>query len=114
MPKRLCLVALLLALMPGLDTSAGQTDGSFRIYGEGLSSCGEWVSERSANRRTAMVDGAWVLGFVSGVGWSGVRGNLKRTDTAGIEAWMDSYCRANPLKNLAEAAGALVDELATK
>ena len=50
---------------------------------------------------------SWVLGFVSGVGWSGGR-TLKETDSAGMKAFVDQYCDAHRLDNINDAAKELV------
>ena len=54
--------------------------------------------------------GSWVLGWVSAAGYYGA--HLRHTDADAISAWVDNYCRANPLNQIKDAADSLVDELA--
>jgi len=41
----------------------------------------------------------------------GIPEALLGTDFDGLIAWIDNYCQANPLKGVAEAAGALLQTL---
>jgi len=66
------------------------------------SSCGTWIAMRRDRR--ALGGEQWVLGFLSGVGFLGVADGwnlLKGVDANGVWAWIDNYCQANPLKDLA-------------
>jgi hypothetical protein len=38
----------------------------------------------------------WVLWFLSGIGFAGIGNPLNGTDTDGIWAWVDNYCRDHP------------------
>jgi len=40
-----------------------------------------------------------------------VNAAIHRTDPAGLTAWIDNWCKANPLKSMAKAAEALSVEL---
>jgi hypothetical protein len=61
--------------------------------------------------------GAWVMGYLTGVNTASThRGDpdfLLRTNIDGPAAWawIDNYCRANPLDNLFNASQALELEL---
>lgn len=77
--------------------------------GVGNSSCGTWVSDRRhPNGADALMDESWVLGFLSGIGFEAgpELSPLRGTDPNGVWAWVDNYCSANPLKDIAEAAAA--------
>jgi hypothetical protein len=84
------------------------------VYGQGTLSCGEWNTDRT---QTTPILGlslhpaqvAWVLGFVTGASVTGPY--LVKTDRAAIEHWVDDYCAANPLTNVAEAAMLLLATL---
>jgi hypothetical protein len=53
-----------------------------------------------------------VLGFTSAASFYDVSANgLRETDSAAIAAWVDNYCRQNPLKDIQDAAASLVSEL---
>jgi hypothetical protein len=55
----------------------------------------------------------WVVGYLTAYNeWVAPDGNISAgTDNDGIAAWMDNYCQAHPLDNVARAARALVVEL---
>jgi hypothetical protein len=57
--------------------------------------------------------GNWVIGYVNGVNAYNNDGRdfLLATDPNAIVAWVDNYCRSNPLEHIFDAAHALVDEL---
>lgn len=83
---------------------------NYSVYGPGNNSCGQWIR----NRRNFVAHGvetAWLLGFVSGVGWTGAPA-LKPTDSAGIELWVDRFCAERPTDSLIDATKVLVRELA--
>jgi hypothetical protein len=85
----------------------------FHLFGQGANSCGAWLSERN----TAFANEAWVLGFVTAFNRYGLHEDVNvapRTDYKGMLAWIDNYCRQNPLTSLAKAAEALVFELQTQ
>jgi hypothetical protein len=44
-------------------------------------------------------------------GYYNVQGVLRKTDADAVDAWVDKYCRENPLNNVKDAAASLVDEL---
>lgn len=92
-----------------LGYGLGSAQGTFKVYGHGNSSCGEWTSQRRSER-AVQTNATWVAGFVSGAGYGSSR-PLRETDTAGIIAWMDARCAAHPLEAIAEAAAALVVEM---
>jgi hypothetical protein len=55
----------------------------------------------------------WILGYLSGVAMdkSAVSEAIGQTDAAGIFAWIDNYCRQNPLDRIDTAASLLVLEM---
>ena len=90
---------------------------AYRMLGFGAQSCGSWTSNREILRMTpenqtsgtvAFHNMTWVLGFLSGIGFVGNGMDpLDGIDREAVGAWIDRYCRENPLKNIAEAAGML-------
>jgi hypothetical protein len=89
-----------------------QTQGKSTVYGQGNSSCGTWIQDKQSDSRAISlhaIDRAWVGGFVSGSGHTGLQ--LRKTDSNGIVAFMDTYCQAHPLENISLGAAALVDAL---
>lgn len=79
------------------------------VYGTGAASCGKWTSDKANDESMYSHRISWMLGFVSGAGF-GISKDLE-ADSSGMTGWIDNYCAANPLKQIAEAAGALVYEL---
>jgi hypothetical protein len=93
--------ALVVALLSGAARAA-----QYHVVGLGLSSCGTWTADRRANGPKAAMDGAWVLGFLSGVGYAGPDDPLTNVDADGVWAWVDNYCRTNPISSILDAAKA--------
>jgi hypothetical protein len=55
---------------------------------------------------------SWVLGFLSGVNSEQLGPDfLEQTNSAGILAWMNSYCQRHPLERIVTAAQKLKNEL---
>lgn len=59
---------------------------------------------------------AWLTGFLSGVNVtiSGPEILDPQTSMAALGAWMDNYCKSNPLDTTAQAGGALAKELRSR
>lgn len=78
----------------------------------GAPSCGSWVSERAKGQTMmTLAEQNWLVGYLSGVAVGAASDFLKGTDNASLFLWVDNYCRANPLKNLAAAGTELAVEL---
>jgi hypothetical protein len=76
-------------------------------------SCGKWTNtpKRSPER---VVYEKWVFGYLSGINimhtgpdWLALPGR----DVDGLKAWIDNYCRRNPLHPVTQAAHELIKEL---
>src|SRR3989339_1034376 len=84
-------------------------DFVYGIYGHGATSCGLWVQDRrEKNSYGSFSNTAWVLGYISATGYYI---ELKKTDLAAIEYWLDKYCAAHPLKRIKDATDSLIMEL---
>jgi hypothetical protein len=95
-----------------LGSAQAAEPGKFTMYGSGSASCGDWLAARTEQSDVRhQVQLAWVLGFLSAAGGYDVRGDLRHTDSHAIAAWVDKYCRDNPLDIVAVGARHLVDEL---
>jgi hypothetical protein len=82
---------------------------TYSAGGIGNSSCGTWTAARlRPNGSEAYSNGQWILGFLSGVGWTREYDPLNRVDAPGVFAWIDNYCRAHPLDPIADAGAAFV------
>ena len=92
---------------------------TYTIRGSGTQSCGTWLEDRKVyNSLQNAMDTTWVLGFLTGMNAmdmmtrrSGGGKMGVTTDVDGLFAWVDNYCRANPLKTISDAALALATEL---
>jgi hypothetical protein len=85
---------------------------TYHILGAGADSCGAW----SAQKGTALgnLNNMWILGFVTAVNRYAlmIDDNVARgTNAEGLFAWVDNYCRAHPLDNIATATDNLIGEL---
>ena len=78
------------------------------VRGPGASSCGTWTADRRRGGEWPMMDEAWILGFLTGSAYVATDGRdpVSGVDNEGIFAWIDNYCRANPLKEIIDAAAA--------
>jgi hypothetical protein len=101
------IVALTLCLALATANAAHQ------IVGPGTESCGKWLklSENDLEKHTYK---PWVQGFLSAANLLANDEFLKQTDPATIFAWMDNYCRQNPLHDLNSATMALIIELSKR
>lgn len=89
----------------------------------GTPSCGEWIEGRSNAKGSAsgspeawnaLTDKMWYLGYLSGLAAGAKSDFLRHLDNDSIFVYTDNYCRANPLKNLAEAGFSLALEAAKR
>jgi hypothetical protein len=106
------MAAVLLCAACGQPSHPGQAahPGLVKYYGAGGESCGQWMEARKGTHWYP--EGQWVLGWVSAVASYNQQRPLRETHPAAIAAWVDEYCRKQPLSNLADAAESLVAELA--
>src|ERR1700733_6651247 len=84
---------------------------SSHLYiGDGANSCGAWTQERAQDSQRVQLWKGWVLGFVSGVNNISDQHPdfLKQVDAPAIYAWIDNYCRSNPLDHVFDATVAMV------
>jgi hypothetical protein len=104
------IVTLLLAA----SVSAAQAQNNVRIVIEpatnGLS-CGKWTNTPK-NSAQHEIFKKWVLGFVFGMNFENTSGDfLQGRDSDGLTAWIDNYCRSNPLHGITQAVIELVTVL---
>ena len=107
-----CIVACL-----GFPATAA-TGPDTLVLGEGTMSCGQWVHFRQTteNPDLAKLAAAWVRGFISGVNAATPKGSKvgEGSDPEDNNLWLDNYCKAHPLDELAFASVALWNALAEK
>jgi hypothetical protein len=79
---------------------------------EGANSCWAWTRSHEAKAATQGLYTQWVAGFVSGLNWNTDDPDiLTEMDFDGLMAWVDNYCKANPLAKVTTGAAMLVQEL---
>jgi hypothetical protein len=105
-------VAAIMLVAASLDASAQ----SRIIFGEAGTTCRTWTQARQTKSRKAGLSAQWVAGYLSG---SNVEADhpadvLVGTNFDGLMAWIDNYCRANPLDLVGTAALKLFDELKSR
>jgi hypothetical protein len=99
-------LALALALLTGHAAA-------YNLIGAGADTCGAWTADRRDPTSTlAMMNGSWVTGFLSGIGYAGADwlDPLQGLHNRDVLAWMDTYCQAHPLESISRAAGGLAHE----
>ena len=79
-------------------------------------SCGAWIEERSPAYNAPKFREAWLTGFLTGANvWGDFDTDiLKNVDTTAVSAWIDNYCKANPLEKLNKAVTQLIRDLADR
>ena len=84
--------------------------------GQGVAtSCGTWTQARQARTVQAGLAAQWVAGWLSGRNnEDGTTDFLVGTDFDGLMAWIDNYCRSNPLDTVGTAALRLTTELLSR
>ena len=104
----------LMVSMAALPAAAVQV----QTFGPGLKSCGTWTADRTTARgsdtllrgATALIDEAWLVGYLTGVAVWGSLDPMKGLDVNAVFVWMDNYCRAHPLVEIIGAANAFIHE----
>ncbi len=95
----------------GLALWATGASAEYAVLGPGNRSCGYWEQQRRTGNAYGLQ--AWVLGYLTRANYDEGRNRdlTAGTDAQGIFVWIDNYCRANPLKDVAAAAEHLVETL---
>ena len=105
-------------LLVGASTRvSAQGNGSKIILGQRGHSCGAWTQGRQAKSFEGGLSAQWVAGCLSAgmnVGTAGAPNAFGGTDFDGLMAWIDNYCRSNPLDPIVAAADALMNELRSR
>ncbi len=79
------------------------------IWGAGQESCGRWTSLRGDENADEVLK-QWILGFLSGSNWRTRDQQAKPPDTDAVIAFVDRYCKNNPLHRILQAGVALIQE----
>ena len=109
------ILAAIVFLLLGAPNAQAHPDqnGSFTVLGIGAHSCGTWGADRKANGWAAVIDEAWVVGFLSAYNLLGPGPDdiTAGSDINGATGWMDNYCAQHPLDTISVATQALINEL---
>ncbi len=104
----LCIVTLLLAAY--LSDAQAQPRYVIEPKSNGLS-CSTWTNT-SKQSYESQAYSKWVFGFISGINLENPSGDfLQGRDADGLIAWIDNYCRSNPLNRITQAVVELVTVL---
>jgi hypothetical protein len=109
--------ALIVGLTAFMAGDARAADGNRIVYGAGLITCAEWQQYRSTDNKPATFQvQAWIDGFLSGYNFAGVETDIlaPKAQQVGHYAWIDNYCRQNPLDMVGTATVALKNELTAR
>lgn len=81
--------------------------------GFGGDTCGQWTQNHAqgGDKVAAVIESAWVDGFVSGLNLGLKVDILRGADGGELIAWTTSYCATHPLSRLADAGAQLAHEL---
>jgi hypothetical protein len=101
-------IAILLLLLPGLAFSQGTS-----AWGVGAISCGKWLEWRQRDPNDEQLV-QWIFGFISGHNYYSNSPDVRPPDAKAALAFVDAYCRNNPLHRVTFAGAALNQELGGK
>jgi len=110
--RLLCGGALIVA---SLSTVAGSLQ--YGVYGAGIHSCGSYVQAFRTGDPTTEKNFymAWLGGYLTAYNNMSKTGNLAGgTDIYGPVEWINSYCQKNPMSNVANAAFAFINFMASQ
>jgi hypothetical protein len=79
------------------------------VMSAGVNSCGKWMELRDEQPNHYQYK-QWVFGFISGSNWTSAYSQSSPIDGEAAVAFIDQYCKNNPLHALVIAAVALVQE----
>ena len=106
------MIAASLLLASSAIAASSPADGG--VEARQAPSCGEWIVHREKSDTLALGNASWLLGYLSGMAIASGKDYLAGTDNGSIYKWMDSYCRKNPLRDLASGGSVLADELGSR
>jgi len=88
----------------------------YQVFGFGLESCGAWLSAKETNSLDKTFYHAWIGGYLTAYSLWVEKGSgpVGKIDMPGARAWIDNYCRNNPLKDVAKAAQLLIYAIEAK
>jgi hypothetical protein len=113
MMVRVVMFSAIFLAAASVPAAAETRDNGGRLgIGQGANSCWAWTRSHEAKAATQGLYRQWVAGFVSGLNWNTDDPDiLTEMDFDGLMAWVDNYCKANPLAKVTTGAAMLVQEL---
>lgn len=99
----------LLAALTILGTELSEAQSKFAIAGSGSTSCGQYLKPPSTTKAISdLIMVTWIQGYLSGTNTQRLIDNNEKTmkiqpDSESIVAFVDKFCRENPLKSVYEA-----------
>lgn len=114
--------AVFLGLVLSVGIGSAVPTFAATVVGAGTQSCGQYLEARrdkdknaDATNRRAFAFASWLGGFLTVVNQEAVNKTgidiVVGTDIDGVLAWLDKYCRENPLEMFANASWRLAGEL---
>jgi hypothetical protein len=95
--------------LPLLIAMQAHAEDKAIMIGAGSVSCGYWIEVRNQTSLHHQLR-QWVLGFISGANCYTEGKQATPQDQAAVAAFIDQYCKNNPLHVLSMAAVAVVQE----
>jgi hypothetical protein len=102
------ILATLILCAAAVRAEADMIFKDIEIYGWGTQSCKVWTAHSKRGDPVYFQRINWVFGFITAAGHYST---LRKTDLAEVTLWIDNYCHAHPLTNVANAAGAFTGVL---
>jgi hypothetical protein len=104
----ICIMFLVTATAT-LGTPTAGSAGSATVIGAGTLSCSQWLTDRQGLHSAQDIE-AWITGYLSGFDAYVLHGDITRgSNNDGLFAWIDDYCHAHPLDDVAVATDHLID-----
>ena len=98
-------------VMSGLIFNTAAFDAQ-AVEVRGTPTCSGWIKQKGTLQGSG--NKGWLVGFLSGVAVESDKDFLLGTDSDALFLWVDNYCQANPLNDVALAGWALSVELRLK
>jgi hypothetical protein len=112
MSVRMLVTVVAIASVPGMGFAQSSTGQA--LSGAGTTSCGQYI-EHSADKDISDLFVSWAQGFLSGLNVADHaathRDFVILPDSASIKAYLDKYCRENPLESPVKGTILLFKEL---
>lgn len=106
---------ILAALLFALVASANAQSSNAVLIGAGTQPCGKWIDARAKRGEHAelyeSLISSWLQGFISALNTAGDSAPVGLPDPSTMNAFLDKWCRDNPLMETWTGGYALVSEL---